>query len=678
MLFFNIVIVGLFFAVLSALLPFFIPARWSLLSKLTHFSLLGLAGLALVMSGFLTLIMKSSLYLTLSPLSISFIKASLHLDPLSGFFLCLIGIITIAIAFYGPSYLKGYENSKYSLKAMFFFTGLFLVSMSLVVLANDLFSFMFSWELMSLTSYFLVMSHYEEAETRKAGLVYLLMAHLSGLCILFAFGILVKFGNGFDFQSMQAAHLPIIWANLAFILAFLGFGMKSGLVPLHVWLPRAHPVAPSHISALMSGVMIKIAVYGFIRFNFSLIGQLHWQWGIIVLFIGSISAVLGVLYALMQHNLKQLLAYHSVENIGIIFIGLGLAILFICKGYPMLGALAMIAALYHSLNHAVFKSLLFLGAGSIYQSTHEHDLNLMGGLIQRMPQIAFFFLIGCVSISALPPFNGFVSEWLTFQAFLQVPLIRSNTVRFIVPIAAAMLALTGALAAACFAKVYGITFLGKPRTDRVAEACESGIMMRFSLGLLALFCLLLGILPTFLIRWINTIPMSLLNVGLAPNNLNHWLWITPIDPNVSSYSALLVFIGVIIICVVSWIVLRPLQHSFSFKKVTAWDCGFGGLNKRMQYTATAFAMPIRRVFKNIWTVEELKTNEDEPKNKIVVRDMSTYELHVQDNIWLYIYEPIQTVVDKISKLVSYLQQGNIRVYLAYSFFTLLLLLLVVL
>lgn len=662
-------------AFLSGTLPLFFVNRRASITKFVHFSLLGLSGAGLFIAGLLALANAASFSVTLftGMLSLSY---SFHLDTLSGFFLCVIGMIIIPIAFYGPSYVRYYEKTKQSINSLIFFTAVFVTSMCLVILASNIFSFIFSWELMSLSSYYLVIFHHEEAENRHAGFIYLLMAHLSGLLILCSFGILAKFSGGVDFQTMQTASLTPLWATLTFLFAFLGFGIKSGLIPLHVWLPRAHPAAPSHISALMSGVMIKIAVYGFIRFMYTLIGPIHWQWGVLVLFIGSVSAIFGVLYALMQQDFKRLLAYSSVENIGIIYIGLGLSMIFISNGFPLLGALGLIAALYHCLNHALFKSLLFLGAGSVIQQTHTQNLDHMGGLINKMPQIALFFLIGCLSVSALPPFNGFVSEWLTFQTALKASYLHSGILRILIPVAAATLALTGALAAACFVKVYGIAFLGKPRSQQSQSVKESALGIRFSMGLLALLCLLFGIFPSFIIAMINKIPLSLFQTGLAKTNLHHWLWIMPIPSQASSYSASLVFIGLILFSFVPFLLLRKFSHSLSLKKVSAWSCGFGELSAKMQYTSTAFAMPIRRVFSTVLQIKETILI-DRKNNSPLKSTKLKYELQIKDWIWDFGYRPLDRVTRKTTKLLSKLQGGNIRVYLAYTFFTLLLLLWVV-
>src|SRR4051812_42569726 len=362
-----------------------------------------------------------------------------RLDALSGFFLLLLGGVTFGISLFAAAYFHGEENS--GLVSLQYHV--FLASMAFVLIADDAYLFMVAWESMALSSYFLVTHEHHVEENRKAGFIYLLIAHLGAIGILLCFGVLQGGFGDFTFASLREAELTPFWATTAFLLAFFGFGAKAGMLPLHVWLPEAHPAAPSPVSALMSGVMLKTAIYGMVRVIYDLIGGIRWEWGVTVLLFGAATSLFGVLFALMQHDLKRLLAYHSVENIGIILIGIGLSMVFIGSGHPVAGVLGLIASLYHALNHAVFKSLLFLGAGSILRSTGFRNLNEMGGLIRYMPHVAFCFLIGALAISALPPLNGFVSEWLTFQAALQAPILQSTVLRSLVPIVAAVLALSG-------------------------------------------------------------------------------------------------------------------------------------------------------------------------------------------------------------------------------------------
>ncbi len=656
------------FTLLSAILPLFLT-RKPLLSARFSFLLLGLSGVAASWAGAMTLLANHAEQVVL-PIGLPWLHVVLRIDPLSGFFLCIVGLITFTAACYGPAYVQEYIGGSHPLGTLTFFTGLFICGMMLVLLAADAFSFMIAWELMSVASYFLVVYQHHQAENRSAAFIYLLMAVVGGAFILLAYGVLAGFSDSFTFAAMAAADLSPTWATIAFLLAFIGFGMKAGIVPLHVWLPQAHPVAPSHISALMSGVMLKVAIYGFIRFVYELLGGIQWQWGVLVLLIGAASAVLGVLYALVQNDLKRLLAYSSVENIGIVYIGLGLSMIFHATGHTEIAALALIAALYHCLNHALFKGLLFLGAGAVLQQSQQHDMEKMGGLIRRMPVTAVCFLVGCISISALPPFNGFVSEWLTFQAALQGTVLRSGILGAIIPVASAMLALTGALALACFVKVYGIIFLGRPRSPQAAEAQETAFGMRFAQITLALLCLGFGIFPTWVVHTINVIPEHLMGIGLSRAADNGWLWLTPIGKQTASYGALAVLFGLLLSWLVVYFFLHPLRRDNRIRTTTVWDCGFGPLSPRMQYTSSSFSMPIRRIFSFLWfIVEKIKPAEQGKGPR--------YSLQIGDWIWLTIYLPIGKFILKLAERTSRIQGGNLRVYLSYSFFTLLFLLWVI-
>ena len=661
---------GLFFAAVAVALALTSSAvslgagRIPGILRMLAMPLLGLAGLAALAAGLVALT-EGGVIATTLPLGLPWLPWRVRLDALAGFFLALIGIVSCAVGLYGPVYARALEHGRESLTALGVFTGLFLTGMLLVVLADDAFLFMVAWELMSLSSYFLVAFQHDNAANRRAAFLYLLMAHIGGLAILLGFGVLAAFGGGFGFDTMRVAEIPALWSSIAFVLVFLGFGMKAGLVPLHAWLPEAHPVAPSHISAMMSGVMLKVAVYGFIRVIFDLIGQFHWQWGVSVLVIGGVSAIMGVLYALMQNDLKRLLAYSSVENLGIIFIGLGLALVFLSTGHLVLGSLALIAALYHSLNHAMFKGLLFLGAGAILHSTHEHDLEQMGGLLRRMPWTGLFFLIGCLSISALPPFNGFVSEWLTFQAALQAWQLDSGVLRSLIPMTAAALALTGALAAACFVKAYGIAFLGQARSRHVRRARPVPFGMRASQGLLATMCLLLGIFPASVIALVDVVVRQILGDGLPRTTAQGWLWLTPVSPGTASYSApLLIVLLSLGAAAVAWMLRRGMVRRV--RRCDAWDCGFAPPTARMQYTATAFAQPIRRVFALLFHIEE---SVDRRRG-----GEAHHRLIVSDRTWRLLYAPIARAVESAARRVVKLQSGNIRVYLGWTLSTLLVLL----
>lgn len=602
----------------------------------------------------------------------------LRLDPLAGFFLCVIGLLSLFVSIYSIGYVKGFPASRSIVRFVIFYS-LFIVGMLLVVLADDAFFFLVAWELMAVSSYFLVMYEDEKAENRRAAYLYLVIAHVGAIAILLSFGVMAGLANGFEsfqgytFASMRATTYPAGWATAAFFLAFFGFAAKAGVIPLHVWLPEAHPVAPSNVSALMSGVMLKTAIYGIIRVTFDFLKVFPWWWGGIVLVLGLVSAVLGVLYALMQHDLKRLLAYHSVENIGIILIGIGLAMLFTTFHLPVLAALALIAALYHTLNHAMFKGLLFMGAGAVLHATHERNMEEMGGLIHRMPWTAVFFLIGCVSIAALPPFNGFVSEWLTFQAFLLSPALHRPILSLIIPLGAALLALTGALAAACFVKAFGVTFLGHWRGHSpVQRVQEVDWHMRSGMLLAALTCFFLGILPTVVINWMDILAEKLVGGKIAASAGRFgWMWLTPYASERASYSGFNVFIGILAVVFIAYILLHTKKTTI--RRVPIWDCGFERLTPRMQYNATSFSMPIRRIFGFLFHIKE-ESQAVPPLRHPAYPERLRYRLRVRDRFWNWLYEPIGEVAFFLSRKVGNLQRGRIQVYLIYSFVTIIVLL----
>jgi formate hydrogenlyase subunit 3/multisubunit Na+/H+ antiporter MnhD subunit len=641
----------------------------------TPFTLLALSGGFGVLAGIIALGSRAASTATV-PLGLPWLSWHERMDPLSGFFFCVLAIPLIAVSLFGPGYVREFEHGRHPLWVLPLFTGLFVAGMELVLLADDAFLFMIAWELMSVGSYFLVAYQHEHAANRRAAFLYLLMAEIGAIAIILAFGVLAGFGDGLTFDALRGATLSSSWASIAFLLGLVGFGMKAGLVPLHAWLPEAHPVAPSHVSALMSGVMLKIAVYGFIRFTFDLLHQVLWQWGVLVLIIGSASAVCGILYALQQQNLKRLLAYSSVENIGIVFVALGLSLIFLSSGHIHLGTLGLVAALLHSLNHALFKSLLFLGAGTILYQTHEHSLENMGGLVHRMPKLTAVFLVGTLSIAALPPLNGFVSEWLIFQTALQAGSIESGVLRSLIPTTSAVLALTSALAVTCFVKVYGVAFLGLPRSHHVARARE--VHHRGMLAgpiLLASCCTVIGVLPTPLINGLVPLTRQLTGFELPHVSALGWLWLTPVSPAVASYAPALVLLAIV---AVGWLCYHFLYRRTGLepRRAEPWDCGFGGLTARMQYTSGAFSMPIRRIFQPVFEVRETLDDKTEGPARARVTALR-YQFHVVDRAWLSLYEPVGRAVTRLARWAGRLQTGNIRTYLGYSFFTLLILLWVI-
>jgi hydrogenase-4 component B len=455
------------------------------------------------------------------------------------------------------------------------------------------------------------------------------------------------------------------------ILALLGAGSKSGIVPLHAWLPLAHPAAPSHVSALLSGVMTKVAVYGFVRIVFDLLGTPQWWWGMLVLVIGGITAVMGVLYALMQHDLKRLLAYHTVENIGIIFIGLGLALAFEANDMGWAAALAMTAALFHVFNHSVFKSLLFFGSGAVLSATGERDMEHLGGLIHRMPQTAFVFLVGCVAISALPPLNGFVSEWLTFQAILVSPTLPQWGLKLAVPAVGALLALSAALAATCFVKAFGVCFLGRPRTPAAEHARETDRWSLAAMFILAALCLLAGVLPAFFLDTLAPAVKVAAGERMPAQTGLAWLTIVPIAESRSSYNGLLVVVFIAASAGLTALAIHRVATR-ALRRAPPWDCGFPNPDPATQYTASSFAQPIRRVFGAVAFSAREKVMMPWPGDPSPAR----LEVTMRDPVWEIVYDPIRRGVAFTADRLNPLQFLTVRAYLSLVFAALIALLLV--
>ncbi len=522
------------------------------------------------------------------PLGLPWLGACFRIDALAAFFLIVVNLGGAAASLYG----LGYGRHESVPGRVLPFYPVFLAAMNLVVMADDAFSFLLCWEFMSLASWALVMAHHRASGNAHAGYVYLIMAGFGTMALLLGFGLLAGPAGSYGFAAIrEAAHTPLT-STLILFLILLGAGSKAGIVPLHVWLPLAHPAAPSHVSALMSGVMTKVAIYGFIRITFDLLGDPTWWAAMTVLFLGGLTAVLGVLYALMQSDLKRLLAYSSVENIGIIFIGLGLALAFQTNNMSWAAALALTAALFHALNHMLFKSLLFFGAGAVLTATGERDMDRLGGLIHRMPVTSVSFLVGSVAISALPPLNGFVSEWLTFQAVLQSPAIPQWGLKIMIPTIGGVLALSAALAAACFVKAFGITFLGRARSDSAAQVKEVDRYMMAAMGTFAGLCLLIGLLPGLVIDMLSPVSQLLVGAQMPMQSGREWLSIVPIAEGRSAYNGLLLFVFIGSAGMLSaWIVHRVASRAL--RRAPAWGCGFSDPAPLGQYSSGSFAQPPR-------------------------------------------------------------------------------------
>jgi hydrogenase-4 component B len=609
------------------------------------------------------------------PSGVPFIDFTIRFDALAAYFLIIISLLAFSLSIYSLGYVRTYFGKKnVGILGAFFNT--LLLATTLVFLADNAFFFLIAWEVMALSAYCLVSFEHEHEETRRAGVLFFIMSHIGTGCLILGFLLLFASAGDYSFAHFHALgnQLPPLRRDVAFVLFLFGFGVKAGIVPLHPWLPAAHPVAPSNVSALMSGVLIKTGIYGMTRVFFDFLGTPANWWGVTVLGIGIVSAVLGVLYALMQHDLKRLLAYHSIENIGIILMGLGAALLFLHSGHAMLATLALIAGLYHTMNHAVFKALLFLGAGGVLHATRTRDMEHLGGLAKRMPKTAFFFLIGAVAISALPPLNGFVSEWLTYQSLLQGFNTTKSLLRLMFPIGGALLALTGALAAACFVKAFGITFLAQPRSDAARSAHESGFAMLLGQGLLTAVCVFLGLFPILFLTVLDPVAMQLTSTSIAHQlSLSNGFVLSGANPEGGTVSTLgITLIGV---CLLS--VPLALRLIFSRNSKTrigpTWDCGLQGLTPQMEYTATGFSKPIRMIFKALFRPHrEVQREYDfSPYFAKTIR----FEAHVEEVFETRIYRPLNRWVLWFSRRMRGLQAGSIHAYLIYIFITLILLLL---
>lgn len=667
-------ILTLAFYGLGILLPALVPRSARLQNLLAH----GAAAVASVFGvvlGIASLLSESPAVFSL-PSTMPLLSVQLRFDPLSSFFVLLISLTGLAVSIYALGYVREFEG-RYPVGLMGSLYNGFLLFMTLVVTADNAFLFLIVWELMSIVSYLLVVTEHEKAEVRYAGFFYLVMTHVGTAFILVSFLIFFQQSGDLSFEGFRqsAGLLPEGFRTVAFITALIGFGTKAGIIPLHVWLPYAHPAAPSHVSALMSGVMIKTAIYGMIRVYFDFLGGVFpWWWGFTVLTIGAISSLLGVMYALMEHDLKSLLAYHSVENIGIILLGVGSAMIFQAFGLSHLAALGLLAGLYHTFNHAIFKSLLFMGAGSLLTAAHTRNMEEYGGLIKKMPWTAFFFLIGAVSISALPPTNGFVSEWMTFQTLFQGFQIPDLLMRIMLPIGAAMLALTGALAVACFAKAFGISFLAMPRSDHAKHAQEVSLPMRLGMGLLAACCLLFGIAPMAVVPLLDRVTSALTGTPIGDKVITEGgIAVAPGlgigFASISTPVLAVLLIGIVSLTVAGIVLVGGRMNRRFYK---TWGCGIN-LKPRMEYTATGFAQPIRQVFGMIYRPTVKIETEMLEASRYFAKRMR-FELQIEPTFQKLLYDPVVRFFNRAADRLRVVQAGSLHLYLAYIFITLLALL----
>lgn len=604
----------------------------------------------------------------------SFLKFGFFVDRLSAFFILVISIAVFAVSIYSIGYIREYYGKK-NIGYLGFLYNIFILSMILVVSANNAIMFLIVWELMSVISFFLVIFEHEKPETRKAGFIYIVMTHIGTGFILFSFLILAGASGDFSFESFSAygSTMPPLLKDLAFLFALIGFGAKAGIVPLHIWLPYAHPAAPSNVSALMSGVMIKTAIYMFIRVFFDFLGAGVLWWGFLVFTLGAVSALTGIMYAVVEPDIKRMLAFSSIENIGIILLGIGASMIFFASGSPALSAIAAIAALYHLLNHSIFKGLLFMGAGSILFSTHTKNIEELGGLIKKMPVMALLFLIGVLSISALPPFSGFVSEWLLLQSLLFSFSSTDPMIRIALPVGAAALALTGALAAFCFLKTFGIGFLALPRSEHAEHAREANKPMLIGMGIFALLSILLGIFPVYVLPFLGRIAKEFTGAGAFDQSFSFGFLGTAGMPSTAISLSTPIILSMILLFISIPSVIWFIRTRGTHRVYETWGCGQPVSTARNEYTACAFSKPVQMWFRNIFRpARELRASYTVSP---LIKESFKFEVHIEQIFERYIYLPVTDIIMSRSRTIKHIQTGSIHAYLAYIFGTMVILML---
>jgi hydrogenase-4 component B len=583
--------------------------------------------------------------------SVASFPVALTIDRLSALFLFLICSVSLATVIYSTSYIAHHYQAGKA-RWMWGLLSLFVLSMAVVVTASTGFTFLVGWELMTLVSAGLILVEGDSKERIDNVFIYLLMMHVGAAAVVASFFLYWPFAHGLEFAAMRSAagHLSSSVRTALFLLTFVGFGTKAGIIPFHLWLPRAHPIAPSPVSALMSGVMLKTAIYGFVRFSFDFLGGGPPWWGYLILVAGAVSGLLGILFALPENDLKRMLAYSSIENVGIIYMGLGTSLLFLAHRSPEWAALALVAGLVHSLNHAFFKSLLFLGAGAVSHATHQLTQDDLGGLQKRMPMTGTAILIGSCSIAGLPLFNGFVGEWLLFRGFLAGSNLASAQAQVVLPLLVGVLALIGGLSLACFVKAYGVVFLGRPRTEQAENAHEVPVSMRWALMALAAVCVGVGLVPAALLAPVSQLANGLVR-GFPPSEEMQFFTVMP-------------WVGAAILV----ITLLPLAVRRGKRVTATWGCGFPTLTSRMQYTATTSSKPLRMVFARVYKPD--RRIEMVPADQPYFPASVSYHSVRTTSFEKSFYRPIVERVVGLAHRLRLLQTGNIQVYLLYIFLTL--------
>jgi hydrogenase-4 component B len=580
--------------------------------------------------------------------------AEFGIDPLTALFLIPIFLVSACCAAYSLGYWPAAENSDTAPKLSLFFS-ILTAALTGVVIARHAIVFLFAWEIMAIACYLAMTIDSRKKEVREAGLLYLITAHFGTLALFVFFNQIHALTGSYSFpQAGEIAGSSAI-AGTIFIAGLIGFGMKAGVMPLHIWLPSAHANAPSHLSAIMSGVLIKMGIYGIIR-TVSLFSSIPFWWGVLILVLGIVSGVVGVVFAIGQHDIKRLLAYHSIENIGIILMGIGVSLMGVTNGIPALVVLGMAGALLHTLNHALFKSLLFLGAGAVIHACGTREIDRMGGLIKKMPLTAAFFLVGAVAICGLPPLNGFVSEWLIYMGLFR-GILDSDTLNDpYFALAAPALALIGALAAACFVKVFGIAFLGSPRTEAAAAAHEPPLSMTAPMGVLAGICIIIGVIPQSIAPLLQTAAVSVfpLAAGTARISDHASLWM------VSAGAATL-----LLLLAAATLIYRSRLAGSPVSTSETWGCGYLAPKPRMQYTSSSFAAILTALFSGI-----LRTHSKNPEIIGYFPKKSSFRSHVPEALLEGVYLPLFNNANGRLSLLRKLQNGKLYLYILYIVVTL--------
>ena len=605
-------------------------------------------------------IFQNSAPLTLIlPWPVPYGSFSIALDNLGALFLFPIFILSALAALYGLDYLKHYYGKK-NIGSVWFFFNILVASMILVIIARNAVLFLAAWEVMSVSSFFLVMFEGEKEEVRNAGFIYLIAAHIGTLFLLVMFILLGNSCGSFDFSRMRIFSDGIT-PSVIFLLAVVGFGTKAGFMPMHIWLPEAHPAAPSHVSAVMSGVMIKTGIYGLVKILTFLGTPCEW-WGWLLIIIGIISGILGILFALAQHDLKRLLAYSSIENIGIISIGLGFGLLGMSTGNHVLAIFGFTGGLLHVVNHAFFKGLLFLGAGAVLHETGTREIDVLGGLLKKMPITAFCFLIGAAAICGLPPLNGFISEFLIYFASFN-SLFGSTVVVIVALSVIAALAVIGGLALACFTKLFGIVFLGEARSGHCRDAREAGILMRLAMGILAGACVIIGFSAPVIPEFFDSIISDITGLPLSLTRTNIYEAVAPLSYIVG------IFLFFLIVLLSLTVLRRKLLKGRDVRKSLTWDCGYAQPNYRMQYTASSFAQPLTEFFSAL-----LRPNKHYPELRGYFPQSSSFKTETPDMFQGTVYRSLSEFIHRLAAKFTWFQHGRLQLYILYILLALLALL----